>query len=74
MFRKDWTPRPAQAAYEDLVLNQWMTNANLQSNKDGAAQIRGFLGDYQAIIKVSGREKKIRFSVGKAGFKHQIVF
>ena len=73
MFRQNWTPRPAQLAYEDLVLKQWMTNAQLQTDKNGVVQTRGFLGDYQATLEVGGREKVAEFSLSAAGLKLQIA-
>ena len=35
LFNRDWTPRPAALAYEDLVLNQWWTREKGATDKDG---------------------------------------
>ncbi|BCM93756.1 anti-sigma-I factor RsgI6 [Abditibacteriota bacterium] len=74
MFRTDWTKRPAQEAYENLVLKQWMTHVQLTTDKDGVIQTRGFLGEYDVVIQAEGREKTLHISLGKAGLEQQILF
>ena len=46
LFRKDWTPKPGYAVYSDLVLNQWMTRAQGETDANGIYRFRGFYGDY----------------------------
>jgi hypothetical protein len=55
MFRTDWSKRPGEEAYEDLVLNQWWTRAEGQTNGQGDYQTRGFLGDYEVSATAGGK-------------------
>ncbi len=54
MFRRDWTPKPSALVYQDLVLNQWWTDADLLSDQSGVASVRGFKGDYEITVNVDG--------------------
>ena len=54
MFRRDWTKRPAQEAYEDLVFNQWWTDWQGTTGEDGAATLRAFYGEHQVIAEAAG--------------------
>lgn len=73
LFRRDWTPRPAQLAYEDLVLKQWRTNVTLRTDNNGVLQTRGFLGDYDVTISTNGQSKTFKMSLPKNGAKRQVV-
>mgnify|MGYP001283902467 CR=1 FL=1 len=61
MYRKDWTPKPNAKAWEDLVMKQWWTNADVRTDAKGRATVRGFLGDYE----VSSGGKTVRAVLGK---------
>ena len=50
LYRKDWTAKPNALVWEDLLYKQWWTNADLTTGDDGAAGLRGFLGDYQITV------------------------
>lgn len=73
MFRRDWSKRPAQEAYEKLVLNDWMTNQTLQTGADGAIETRGFLGDYDVTITANGKSKTVKLKLPKDGARLQIA-
>ncbi len=73
MFRRDWSKRPAQEAYEKLVLGDWMTNQSLQTGADGTIQARGFLGDYDVTIAANGKSKTLQMKLPKAGARVQIA-
>jgi GH35 family endo-1,4-beta-xylanase len=47
MFRRDWSKRPAQEAYEDLVLREWWTRWDGQTGPDGLARLRAFHGRHE---------------------------
>jgi endo-1,4-beta-xylanase len=55
MFRRDWTPRPAQTAWEDLVFKQWWTNAEAKTDNDGTATVRAFYGKHQITAEQNGK-------------------
>ena len=67
MFRKDWSKRPAQIAYEDLVLNQWWTRVQGATGKSGVYQTRGFLGDYQITVSAGKFSQTATTSLDKTG-------
>jgi GH35 family endo-1,4-beta-xylanase len=54
MFRRDWTPRPAQTAWEDLVLRQWWTNADAKTGDDGTATLRASYGTHEVTAERHG--------------------
>jgi GH35 family endo-1,4-beta-xylanase len=55
MFRRDWSARPAQEAWEDLVLNQWWTKAEAKTGEDGAATVRAFYGTHEVTVEQAGK-------------------
>ncbi len=54
LYKRDWTPTPAAAAYEDLVLKQWWTRWSGTTDARGRAEIRAFFGKYK--VSVEGKE------------------
>lgn len=55
MFNRDWTPRPAQAAWEQLVLHDWWTDWHGTSRADGSARLRAFYGRQAVTVEDGGR-------------------
>lgn len=49
-YYQDWTPKPALAAYENLLFNEWWTDENRVSDGNGNAFVRGFKGDYLVMV------------------------
>jgi len=54
LFRRDWTPTPAAAAYRDLVFKQWWTNWRGKANAQGRCEIPAFFGQHR--VSASGKE------------------
>lgn len=54
MYRLDWSAKPNALVWQDLVYNQWWTNAAGVTAADGAFATRGFLGDYDIDVTVDG--------------------
>ena len=50
LYDRDWTPRPALLAYQNLVLNEWWTDESGPSDLDGKFELRGFKGDYHVQV------------------------
>ncbi len=67
MFRRAWTPRPGELAYEDLVLHQWRTNVEGKTGAAGAYATRGFLGDYNVTVTAGGKTKTVKTTLTGAG-------
>ena len=54
LYKRDWTPTPAAAAYRDLVLNKWWTRASATAGAGGVAVVRAFHGRHR--VTVNGKE------------------
>ncbi len=67
IFYKDWTLKPSGKAYEDLVLKQWWTSVAGQTDRQGQAKARGFLGDYQITVSHGGRSQTVPATLTRAG-------
>lgn len=74
LFRRDWSPRPAAVAFEDLVFHQWWTNAQGKTDTTGVFRTRGFLGDYAVTVATGGRSKTIRMTLPKVGTVLKVAF
>ena len=55
IFNRDWTPRLAATAYEDLLFKQWWTKLNGQSDKTGQFSNRAFYGTHLITIEKNGQ-------------------
>lgn len=67
MFRRDWTPRPAVAEYENLVFKKWWTKSNLMTDARGEAKTRVFLGEHEVTVQRGGKTTTQRIQVKKGG-------
>ncbi len=54
MYRRDWTAKPNALVYDDLIFNQWWTDAELVSDQNGVTSVRGFKGDYEITATIGG--------------------
>lgn len=59
MFRRDWSKRPAELAFEDLLFHQWWTRTGGKTDAKGGYATRGFLGSYQVTVTAGGRSKTV---------------
>lgn len=50
-FNEDWSMNPHGKAYEELVLRQWRTNADLTTSAAGSAAVRGHHGAYRVTVR-----------------------
>jgi hypothetical protein len=65
LVREDMTPKPAYDALKELVKNRWWTQTEVVTGAEGEARFRGFLGDYEAVAQVGGRELTGAFRLDK---------
>lgn len=56
LLRFDMTPKPAYYKIKELTQKIWHTEAEIKTDKNGAAFFRGFYGDYSAEITVNGKK------------------
>jgi GH35 family endo-1,4-beta-xylanase len=67
LWKKDWTPTPAAAAYRNLVFDQWSTKTKGTADDKGIFKVRGFLGDYTINVTGDGLAKEIQVQLPKEG-------
>lgn len=67
MFRADWTKRPGQVAFEDLVFNKWWTRVNGQTSKKGQLSTRAFYGTHAVVVEANGEKKSFSVDLKKGG-------
>ncbi len=66
LYRADWTPKPALAHWEELVLKRWRTQAEGVTDAQGAFSLRGHKGDYEVRVEAGGKAVTQKLSVLKA--------
>lgn len=54
MFNQDWSETPMVGVWEDLVLNQFMTDETLNTDATGEAILRAFHGEHTIEITFDG--------------------
>ena len=64
-FRKDWSLKPAGKVWIDLVTEKWWTSAEGKTTGNGTYQTRGFLGDYEVVVRKGSQVKTLRFPLTK---------
>ena len=73
MLRRDWSPKPNDQVYEDLVFKKWWTNADGQTDDQGTYTTRGFLGDYDIEVQAGGKTRTVSATLSKDGSKVECV-
>jgi GH35 family endo-1,4-beta-xylanase len=70
LYRRDWSPTPAAAAYRDLVFKQWWTTWQGQTDAQGRCTVPAFfgkhrvtIGDQEQTVSLSKREPIQRVTV-----------
>jgi endo-1,4-beta-xylanase len=56
LYRTDWSEKPALAAYQDLVFDEWWTDELGVSDQLGELMLRGFKGEYDISVTYDGQE------------------
>jgi GH35 family endo-1,4-beta-xylanase len=56
LYRTDWSEKPALAAYQDLVFDQWWTDELGVSDDLGELMLRGFKGEYDITVTYNGQD------------------
>lgn len=74
MYRTDWTLKPNGKAWNDLVLKEWHTEANLQTDATGSVAARGFLGDYEVTVQYMGKHRTLKPTLTTRGLVLRVAF
>ncbi|MDQ3621580.1 MAG: endo-1,4-beta-xylanase [Verrucomicrobiota bacterium] len=67
MYRTNWSIKPNGEAYNDLLFNQWWTNADGLTDGNGQYGVRGFLGDYEVTVYYGEQVKSVYVSLPPEG-------
>lgn len=67
LFRKDWSVKPSGKAFMELVFKTWWTDDQGSTGQDGTFRTRGFLGNYEVIVKANGVTKTIPAKIARGG-------
>jgi GH35 family endo-1,4-beta-xylanase len=65
LYRRDWSPTPAAAAYRDLVYGKWWTRWSGTAGASGTVEVRAFYGRHR--VAADGRERIVTFTPASAG-------
>lgn len=60
LYRRDWSPTPAAAAYRSLVFGEWWTRAAVKADSQGVAAVQVFFGTHR--VRAAGREVTVTLS------------
>jgi len=55
LFYEDWRPKPAFEVYKRLVLEEWTSDATLETDADGKASAELYHGTYDVTIRAEGQ-------------------
>ena len=67
MFRRDWSKRPAQDAYENLVFDEWWTDEQVETDDEGAATARAFYGRHEVTVEADGKTATVTVELTPEG-------
>ncbi len=57
LYRRDWRPLPAAAAYRDLVFHQWWTDWRGRTDTQGQCEVRAFYGRH--VVTAGDKQQMI---------------
>lgn len=59
LYRQDWSPTPALAAYKALIFQEWWSKETAKAGRNGSVTVPVFYGKYK--VTVNGVSKEIDF-------------
>lgn len=65
LYKRDWTPTPAAAAYQDLIYQAWWTKAVGKTDKKGIYSTSAFYGKYKVTVNGQSKEVDLSKAAGK---------
>lgn len=74
MYKADWTERPAVKVWRDLVKRKWWTDASLESDAKGEANLDAYYGWYDIRIEHGGKTKTFEVKHATGGGKPTLRF
>jgi GH35 family endo-1,4-beta-xylanase len=65
LYKRDWTPTPAAAAYKDLIFNEWWTKSTGKTDRKGKYSTSAFFGKYRVTVNGVSKEVDLKKADGK---------
>jgi GH35 family endo-1,4-beta-xylanase len=65
LWDANWNIRPHGQVWLDLVHRQWQSDEEKQTDADGRASIRGFLGSYDVTVSAGGTTKTVNAELSR---------
>lgn len=60
LYRRDWTPLPAAAAYRDLVYGRWWTRWRGRTDAHGRCEVRAFFGQHRVTVGANAATVEVK--------------
>ena len=73
LLRFDLSPKPAYYTIKNLIQNVWHTDAEVTTDENGEAIMRGFYGEYDFTFTVDGKESKKTIKISKEQQNNDIL-
>ncbi len=73
LLRFDLSPKPAYYTIKNLIQNVWHTDAEVTTDENGEAMVRGFYGEYDVTYTVDGKESKKTIKISKEQQNNDII-
>lgn len=73
LLRFDLSPKPAYHTIKNLIQNVWHTDAEVTTDENGEAMMRGFYGEYDVTYTVDGKESKKTIKISKEQQNNDIL-
>lgn len=70
LWKADWTPTEQAFRYQDLVLNEWWSDADLLVDQNGELPLTLFAGDFEITIEGKTFTNSIPFGSGTLNFTY----
>jgi GH35 family endo-1,4-beta-xylanase len=72
-LRDDMSPKPVYDRLRQLIKEKWWTRLQLRTDAEGHAPFRGFLGQYDVVVTVDGKQATQRLTVERGKTNHVVV-
>jgi GH35 family endo-1,4-beta-xylanase len=66
LYKRDWTPLPALASYQNLIYKEWWTIVSGRTNRKGAFSTPAFYGKYKVTVNGVSKTVMLKKADGKA--------
>ena len=71
LLRFDMSEKPAYKTLKKLIYEDWTTNAQIVTDEDGYATLRGFHGEYELTVHANEKQSVHAFRMGKSDLKNE---